>query len=148
MKWLLAILLVAVCSQVATPPPMPPVPSPVVAITPSIRCMAWVIHDEARGEPLRGAKAVLDVVRTRMKKRKKTACQIISAKKQFSGYRRGVFDNVTDKMLARYFEADRMAPVMRGCEYFHANYTLPAWSNDMVRCGRVGAHVFYKEKVK
>ena len=112
------------------------------------RCLAWVIHSEARGEPLKGARAVLDAVYARMKKRKKGACAVIAEPYQFSGYRKGSFSRVTDDMIDRYFEAERLKPVVKGCEYFHANYVQPLWAETLTPCKVVGNHKFFKEKIK
>lgn len=146
MRWLLAGLLAAVCSPLATISPSPYVPKPLPREISAEECMAWVVHSEARGESLRGARAVIDVVHARMKKNKKGACQIISARKQFSGYKKGVFSKVTDSMLDRYHKAVALKPVVKGCTFFHATYVEPAWKFSMIECGQVGNHIFYKEK--
>lgn len=149
MKWLLALLLAVICSPIEIEPKLPPyVPKAVVVkAKPSTeKCLAWVINDEARGESLQGARAVLDAVKTRMKKRKMGACQVIAQKSQFSGYRPGKLKTVTDSMLGRYYKASKMQPVFYGCDYFHATYVRPQWADEMTLCGSVGNHVFYKER--
>ncbi len=144
MRWLLALLLAATLSPLAIPK-QPEHASNIQPVTAEM-CIAWALHDEARGESLRGARAVLDIIQTRMNKRKLTACEVITQRHQFSGYSRGDFYKVTDSMLARYNAASRLEPIMKGCEYFHASKVSPSWGKRMIRCGSVGRHVFYKEK--
>lgn len=111
-------------------------------------CMAWVLHDEARGEPSKGARAVLDAVLARIKKRNKTACEVVAEPKQFSGYRPFIVFKIDDKILANYEAIKKLPPVMRGCDYFHATHVSPKWASSMKKCGRVGKHVFYTTKEK
>lgn len=139
MRWLLAALLLSYSIDCATPPPMAVQP----AITDS-QCLAWVIHDEARGEPLMGQRAVLDVVYERMKRRRQTACAVIAAHAQFSGYRPGVFEKVSPEMLTNLETVRKMSPVAANAEYFHATYVAPIWRKSMKRIKQVGKHIFYK----
>lgn len=111
-------------------------------------CLAWVIHDEARGEPLRGARAVLDAVLARAKKRQKPVCEVVSEPRQFSGYSPEKIFFVDEKMLQRYREVAELRPVAEGCDYFHATYVKPRWRYSMKVCRQVGKHIFYKEKRK
>lgn len=138
MRWLLAILLLAATIPLAIPAKV--VYRPVADST----CLAWVIYDESRGEPLRGSKAVYDVVKHRMKERSLTACQVVAEAHQFSGYKPGVFEKITPEMLTRYELVAKMAPVVPSCSYFHANYVHPLWRLKMKRCGAVGKHIFYR----
>lgn len=109
----------------------------------SVACRAWAIHDESRGEPIQGQRAVLDVVIARAKKRKLSSCEIIMQPRQFSGYN-GQELVVTEEMLARYWKVARMKPVVEGCDYFHAKYVHPAWTSKMKQCKVVGNQKFYK----
>ena len=106
--------------------------------------MAWVIHDEARGESLKGARAVMDVILARMQQRKQTACEVVKEPSQFSGYRPGVFLKITKEMLTRYAIVSKMSPVAAECEYFHATYVHPVWRIKLKRCKQVGKHIFYQ----
>lgn len=142
MRWLLALVLVFTCSELAVPPEV--IKRPVTAT----ECLAWVINDEARGESLKGARAVLDVVLRRMKLRKKTACQVVAEPKQFSGYKPGVFLGITQEMLTKYEVVNKMPPSVPNCEYFHANYVSPYWNNGLVKCKQIGNHIFYRAKPK
>lgn len=147
MKWLLAILLAVVCTPIAISPPVPRGIARQV-VSKEDKCLAWVMHDEARGESLRGARAVLDAVKTRMKKRKLGACEVIAQKGQFSGYSSGSLKTVTGSMLDRYEKAKKLRPVVAGCGYFHAIYVEPVWAEGMTLCASVGKHIFYKERKK
>lgn len=113
-----------------------------------IQCLAFVTYDEARGEPVKGRKAVLEAVRTRMKLQGKTACEIVAQPKQFSGYKRYSFYYVDEKMLTMAVEADKIASSVKGCPYFHATRVQPKWAENMVKCGTIGKHTFLKEKRK
>lgn len=135
-----AVLLYVVCSPLSIPP------EPVKQPLRGWQCLAWVVHDEARGESLRGARAVLDVVLARMKSTGKTACEIIAQPKQFSGYNERAVYLVSKLAIGRYIVVANMKPVVRGCKFFHAVYVSPAWATKMKRCAQIGRHIFYKEK--
>lgn len=138
MRWLLAVLLLMACTSLAVPPKVVHRPDP------DIKCLAWVLDDEARGEPLKGARAVLDVVKKRMQVSGRTACQVVAERKQFSGYKPGVFEKISKEMLTRYETVRKMSPVAPDCEYFHATYVHPPWRLRLVRCKQIGNHIFYK----
>lgn len=141
MRWLLAVLLLTCSAKLAVPPA-----PPVAKVTTDKECLAWVIYDEARGEPLRGQRAVLDVVLTRMKQRKQTACEVVEEPAQFSGYHQGVFKKISQEMLTTYDVVSKMSPVAANAEYFHATYVAPAWKTSMKRIKQVGNHIFYKAR--
>lgn len=143
-KLALAALLALACSPLAIPPKV--VYNPVPKQPESYRCLAWVVHDESRGEPLKGARAVLDAVLKRMKDTGKKACEIIAQPKQFSGYHPNAPYEVSDEAVERFVTVAKMRPVTVECKYFHAVYVHPAWATKMTRCFQVGKHVFYKEK--
>lgn len=109
-------------------------------------CTAWVIYSETGDVGIIAARAVLDVVLTRMKNRNMTACQVVKEKSQFSGYTKHTKMNVTEHQLTWAALAYRMHPVVEGCEYFHANYVHPNWKNVRV-CAHIGEQTFYR-KVK
>lgn len=142
MKRLIAALLLAiVCSPIAVTKEVVHTP------TPSWRCLAWVVHDESRGEPLKGSRAVLDVVKKRMKDSGKSACEVVAEPKQFSGYsERKLYEEVSDEALHRYKRVAKMKPVAVECKYFHAVTVRPAWATKFKPCIRIGKHIFYKEK--
>lgn len=140
-KRILAMLLLAlVCAPLAVP--LKPVKRPPDAL----KCLAWVVHDESRGESLRGSRAVLDVVLKRMNDERKGACEIIAAPSQFSGYNAQAPYVDNKEALDRYQVVKRMKPVTTECKYFHAVYVHPAWANKMTFCFRIGKHIWYKEK--
>ena len=109
-------------------------------------CIAWVLDSEARGESLRGGRAVLDVVLSRMHLRHKSACEVVRERGQFSGYTRKTKIRVTEKMLTRAEEIYNMEPVFRSdCEYFHNTSVNPNWKG-MAFCAKIGKHKFYRRK--
>lgn len=132
-------LLMAVCSRLAS------FPAPVAPLQPELICLAWVVADEARGESLRGARAVYDVVKHRMAVRKKTACGVVMEKKQFSGYRPGMDMHVNALMINRLWRVQRMRPVVPKAEYFHATYVKPLWAEQMKQKLKIGLHIFYEK---
>lgn len=118
---------------------------PIIVDSSDINCAAWAIFDEARGEPIEGQRAVLDVIITRMVKYDMTACQVVKQPGQFSGYNPSVGIRVTKNMLTAYAEVSRMAPVAEDAEFFHADYVHPAWKS-VDRMFQIGHHIFYKTK--
>jgi len=141
-RWIVLLVLLLVCSPLAIPPAMPKWKGPE-----QWRCLAWVVHDEARGEPLKGARAVLDVVLARMKDSGKTACEIVAAPRQFSGYKheRQLYE-LKNEALLRFVQVAKMKPIAVECKHFHATHVSPAWATKMIRCFQIGRHVFYKER--
>ena len=140
-RWLLATLLLTYTIILSSPPEVVFPKEPPIS---DEQCLAWVIHDEARGESLRGARAVLDVVLVRMEQRKQTACDAVKEPSQFSGYRAGVFKQVDEAMLTRLKKVSKMSPEVSNCPYFHATYVSPVWRWKMQRCKQIGKHIFYK----
>jgi len=152
MRWLL-LLLALVTVPLKVPPAVPEPKAP--AYSEDDVCMAWAIHDEARGEPKQGQKAVYDVIKHRMKARNMTACEVVKQPSQFSGYKRGMKLVTDEAMLQRLDEVSKMRPVVPNADYFHAKHVQPYWASKMKKVLTVGKHVFYtfhkpknKEKVK
>lgn len=143
-KVLLAILLAVICSPLAIPGKV--VYNPVPKQPTSWQCMAWVVHDESRGEPLKGSRAVLDVVLKRMKDTGKKACEVIAQPSQFSGYHSSAPYRVSKEAVERFVRVAKMRPVTVECKYFHAEYVHPEWATKMTKCFQIGKHIFYKEK--
>ena len=136
-----------VTNTLATPPHIPMAK----AITRDDTCLAWVIDNEARGEPLRGQRAVYDVVKHRMEIRRLTACEVVKEPYQFSGYHRGMRLTATEEMLQRLSKVRRIAPVAGNATYFHSNKVKPTWAHKMKRILTIGKHAFYmprKQKEK
>lgn len=123
------------------------IPSHVQPISDDFICTAWVVQDEARGESLKGQRAVLDVVLKRMKTRKLSACAVIKQDKQFSGYKNGMelklHKNVSEESLTKLDKLFKMEPVVKNSEYFHAEYVKPTWRHEMKRIVQIGKHIFY-----
>ncbi len=127
-------------------------PSPISLITDDTLCLAWVVQDEARGEPVKGQKAVLDVVLKRMEVRHLSACEVVKQPSQFSGYKQGMeiklYENVSLESLTKLHELCKMEPVVKNSEYFHAQSTKPSWRNKMKRVVQIGKHIFYRSDTK
>jgi spore germination cell wall hydrolase CwlJ-like protein len=151
MRWavrgLLVLLLSCVTTTLAVPPKAPDAPIAKVISSDDI-CFAWVIHDEARGEPLTGQRAVYDVVKHRMTTRNLTACEVVKQKHQFSGYRRGMRLKADDAMLERLGEVRKVKPVVPNASYFHSKQVKPTWASKMKRIFSIGGHVFYRNNPK
>ncbi len=149
MRWIVGLLLSIVCSTISIPPPIAWKPEPVKTALKrphaDDRCLAWVLWSEARGEPLEGARAVYDVIHTRMKIRKLSACQVVRQKFQFSGYKPGMTLKVDENAWDRLTKVRQMKPVASGAEYFHATYVQPIWAVEMKRIKQVGNHIFLRK---
>jgi spore germination cell wall hydrolase CwlJ-like protein len=137
-RWLVGMLLMVACSRLAS------LPAPLAPLYDDNICLAWVVDDEARGEPPRGQRAVYDVVKHRMVVRRKTACEVVMERKQFSGYKPGMHLYVNDLMLDRLSRIQKMRPVVPKADYFHATYVKPSWAALMKQKLKIGLHVFYE----
>jgi spore germination cell wall hydrolase CwlJ-like protein len=126
-------------------------------------CLATAIYFEARGESVKGQKAVAEVIlaRTRTPGRPSTICGVVyegSARRsgcQFSF----TCDRASDvaRAGAHWAQAQRIAAVTmsthgkgksvsRGATFYHADYVKPRWARRMVRVAQIGSHIFYRPK--
>ena len=137
----------------------------------NIECLARNIYWEASNEPLRGKKAVAQVTlnrtedvrfpadicgvvyeRDKVKKdgRIKTICQF--------SWTCMTVKNKTPKHQEEWEEARSIAqkyvldgyniPELEEALFYHADYVRPRWAKQMVKLEKIGAHIFYREKVK
>jgi len=111
------------------------------------QCKSLILFKEGNLESLKGQRAILDVVETRMRKENKSACQIMKQPSQFSWYNKKKHYVVDKDMVARYYQVNRMKPVFREAEFFHSVKIRPKWNyRKLVKLGRVGGHIFYRSK--
>ncbi len=89
---------------------------------------------------------MLDVIQTRMRKQKKSACFVIKQPHQFSWTRKNTKYVANKDMLTMYKKVANMSPVMEGAEFFHNTSVKPRWAKKMVVVGKIGRHVFYKRR--
>ena len=107
-------------------------------------CKAFTIWHEARGEPLQGQRAVLDVVENRMRKQGKNACQIMMQHKQFSFYYYGMPVVITQEMMYNYENVIAMGNVVGKATHFHTKAVSPYWNKELTFIREIGSHLFYK----
>ena len=116
-----------------------------------IECLVSVVHHEARGEPVEGRVAVVEVVLARRDSNSfpKTACGVIAQPSQFSFVKRGYIPPVSGssykaaKAVVMDVLSGRTKSSARGAMYFHATYVNPSWTNRMRKISRIGRHMFY-----
>lgn len=114
-------------------------------------CVARAMYFEAKGEPLKGKKAVGYVVLNRVKagKWRSTPCGVISQPHQFSWY--SPSKTIPTKLKSYYLDLAKtlMASYSRvndptgGATFFHAKYVNPGWRN-VRRLLTIGGHIFYR----
>jgi spore germination cell wall hydrolase CwlJ-like protein len=112
------------------------------------RCLANAIYYEARGEPLRGRRAVLEVIQHRMIDTGKTACAIIREPQQFSWFRHKPLMPMTYELLEMLTEVKQADKVLNNEKYknFHSGKS-PSWARKML-CRKISNHTFCKPKEK
>lgn len=124
-------------------------------------CLATAIYFEARGESVKGQRAVGEVIlaRTRQPGRPKSVCGVVyegshrSTGCQFSFTCDGIADVVRNS--AAWARASRVAAlvlnssgrkkVSRGATHYHATSVRPYWASSMVKVARIGSHIFYRD---
>lgn len=126
-------------------------------------CLATAIYFEARGESVKGQKAVAEVVlaRTRTPGRPSTICGVVyeGSKRKTGCQFSFTCDRASDvaRAGAQWAEAQRIAAtvmtthgrgksVSRGATFYHADYVKPRWARGMVRVAQIGSHIFYRPK--
>ncbi|NOT40928.1 MAG: hypothetical protein HOP13_10585 [Alphaproteobacteria bacterium] len=123
-------------------------------------CLATAIYFEARGESLKGQRAVGEVIlaRTRQAGRPKSVCGVVyegSHRRtgcQFSFTCDGIADVV--RSHAAWARAKRAAAlvmsspskkkVARGATHYHATSVRPYWASSLRKVARIGSHIFYR----
>jgi spore germination cell wall hydrolase CwlJ-like protein len=123
-------------------------------------CLATAIYFEARGESIKGQRAVAEVIvtRTRQAGRPRTVCGVVyegSDRRtgcQFSFTCDGVADVVRNS--GAWARAKRVAglvlasggkrKVSRGATHYHATSVRPYWASSLRKVARIGSHIFYR----
>lgn len=106
-------------------------------------CLATAVYYEARGEPLTGQRAVVDVIIHRAYKSGKTFCEVLTQKQQFQWTKRNDMRYDVDHLLE---QALKQPTVLKDENFlfFHSTKIRPVWSKKM-ECRRIGNHNFCKE---
>jgi hypothetical protein len=126
------------------------------------RCLAQAIYFEARGEPIAGQVAVAEVILNRRDDPRfpKTVCAVVDqgAKRagcQFSFMCDGRPEKVRDRdayalagNIAHLMLEGRPRTLTGAATHFHTTYVRPSWARRMVKTTRVGAHLFYRERLR
>ncbi len=170
-----AFIAVVVLVQTVTNTKMQTLKTKTVATSPDVvtiktrerqlECLAINIYKEAGYEPFEGKVAVAQVVMNRVNSGKfaNDVCGVVYQKNvimekvvcQFSWYCDSTHRNrnvnkdayqesyeVAKKVLLEGFKLD----VLKEALYYHAVYVNPRWPHEKI--GKIGQHVFYKEKFK
>ena len=179
--------LMASSAQAITPHSAPPIPVPrptdiavaerIKGIAPfgeasaekELRCLAQAIYFEARSEPVRGQRAVGQVILNRVASPHypDTICGVVHENAhlpnrcQFSFACDGKPEIITEReqwqeilSLARGLLAceatcpDEMATqeALWSSTHYHADYVSPTWAKALRLTGHVGHHLFYQER--
>lgn len=101
-----------------------------------------VVAAEARGESFEGQAAVAEVIYNRCINRCLSVEEVIWADKQFAYPYGGEISQDTKEAVAAVFDYELLS--LDGAEYFHADYVLPSWAEDMEKVCQIGGHIFYK----
>jgi len=128
-------------------------------------CLALNMFFEARGEPIGGQLMVAEVTYNRVASKNfpNNICDVVWQEKQFSWTHDGLSDNplkmsYTDrqmwdhlKLLAYALENDESNRAVllpnTGATYYHSTSIKGGWfKRNLTELGRVGDHIFYKEK--
>lgn len=107
------------------------------------RCLASAIHYEARGESIKGQKAVADVVTNRAVKSGKSVCETIAEPRQFTFYGKMPLlplDSNTRKLLTNVASESTITT----SDHFYSG-KKPSWSRKMI-CRKLERHTFCREK--
>lgn len=124
-------------------------------------CLATAIYFEARGESVKGQRAVGEVIlaRTRQPGRPNTVCGVVyegshrSTGCQFSFTCDGIADIVRNsgawarakRVAALVLTSRGRKKVSRGATHYHATSVRPYWASSMVKVARIGSHIFYRD---
>ncbi len=128
----------------------------------NLMCLARNVYFEARGEPMKGQRAVAEVTLNRVASGyyADSICEVVYQKGWDPGRRRYVgafswteFKNLPNPAGEAWKQAWQAAeevyygtepPVVEGAMHFHAVYIKPEWAEGRKPIARIGMHVFYK----
>lgn len=113
---------------------------PQPALTHEEKCLATVIHNEARGENIVGKQAVASVVLNRVKSKRypNTICEVVHQPYQFASTPVKKLDPISVKVAKNV-----KTPIINAL-YFHNMTVKPYWSKKHVHVVTIGRHKFYK----
>ena len=128
----------------------------------NLACLARNIYFEARGEPVRGQRAVAEVTMNRKASGRypDSVCGVVYQKnwdplrgRYVSAFSWTEFDTLPAPSGEQWLQAWEIAeavyyrrepPVLDGAMFFHATYMKPDWAKTKKAIARIGGHVFYK----
>ena len=125
-------------------------------------CLATAIYFEARGEPLKGQKAVAEVIMTRAGSGRYpgSICGVVYQNSnqhlacQFTFTCDGKADKPRDMAawslskriaVAALTKARDKRPITKWTTHYHATSVNPRWASKLQKTTRIGTHIFYRE---
>lgn len=114
------------------------------------RCKLAITYLESRGEPLKGQKAVRQVLANRARKNGTNACVEAKRKGQFSSVKPGMkLKNV--KLSKKFLTQQRRVRIMREVvprctTSFHAKSVSPKWARSKRKVAMINNHIFYCDR--
>jgi len=119
-------------------------------------CLALNVYREARNQPIEGQLAVAHVTLNRYETSDlPTICDVVFKTGNFAWTKDPKVvqewprDEAAWEMAQRVAHqalADPKADPVKGSTYFHTVSTDPDWAPTLVRVGRIGDHVFYRQR--
>lgn len=117
----------------------------------ALKCLTEAVYFEARGESVKGQRAVAEVIMNRVDHPAfpKSVCGVVNQSGQFS-YKGGSL-RMRDRAAAQ--RAERIAQetlagaprsLTGGATYFHTTYVRPSWAKRFTRTTKIGSHIFYR----
>jgi spore germination cell wall hydrolase CwlJ-like protein len=100
-------------------------------------CLATAIYMEARGEPLKAQRAVLDTVYNRMVQSRSSACEVVTARAQFSWYKGQMkpYTREMDRLLKQAINHPRVLRNEKSMWFYSGE--PPYWAAEM-DCRAIG----------
>ena len=124
------------------------------------QCLAEALYFEARSEPLKGQRAVAEVILNRVDSRKypNTVCEVVEQGAhrknacQFSYNCDGLPEHIAEpeayeraKRIALYMVDDQPRTLTDGATHYHTVAVSPGWARRLTKTARIGTHVFYRD---
>jgi N-acetylmuramoyl-L-alanine amidase len=128
----------------------------------NLMCLARNVYFEARGEPIKGQRAVAEVTLNRLASGHYagTICEVVhqkgwdpSRKRYVGAFSWTEFKNLPNPAGEAWKQAWQAAeevyygtepPVVEGATHFHAVYIKPDWAEGRKVIAKIGQHIFYR----